>query len=430
MKNNYYDLRYVTITNASQSYFIDSTYVGSNGYSTAYSVTVNTVTASTASDPKVVNDPQSLSLTYDPSDSTTHLTWRKSLYPSAFKDAVIMENGNVRNSVTTASDTTYDLKLNQVVFGNASSVSLTVNSKYPPKNNNYYPFTGSATIANPTGAKRIYNGYQQYYYNKTLGAVMGFDGHWIRIYNSSMRAIDSIAQTASFSMPYPGNYIYYSSGGITQLNLLTRATKKVPTQSHYGHYSIGPAFVSGADNQLASCGIFDQTGFPYLEYQTDLADMNSDSIVNYQYTEIPYDPNQNYSFTNRVLSDDGRYAIMGSYIYQITNNTFNLIGSVSGTLQFRPDNSDQIIKTSFPTQIISTSSLSILNTVSPPFPGFTQKNYDPVTKNILFEEYNVNRIYLVNIDTGVAIPISAFSIGWTFINGYLISNTGYYLKIM
>jgi hypothetical protein len=82
-----------------------------------------------------------------------------------------------------------------------------------------------------------------------------------------------------------------------------------------------------------------------------------------------------------------------------------------------------------PTVILKTTDLSTLRTLTPPA-GYQLANYDPATKNMLYQMPSGTKVYLINIDTLKVTEISAWSTGWTFINGWLIHNSGYCKKIM
>lgn len=393
------------------SFYIDSSYVG--GSPSHYFISIKTISGSATSSTVSANAPQNVTIKYRSSDSTATLVWRKSNYAGSFKEAVVSENGVKRKVITNPNDTSLVLKLNNVLFGRYSTVSLTINSKYPYAY--YQPFKDSLLIDNPVGAKRT-EAYQTYYYNKAIGALMAYSPGYgsLRTFDSNMKVIDSIRISSTFSMPYPGNYLYFpSTGGVTQLNLITKATKKYQTKGYYGSY-ITPHFISGSDNQLVSYSLKDTT-YPWdIQYSSQVVDLLSNSAI---------------GSLGLKLSDDGRYAVMNGGMYEIKGGNLNPIGSLYPVYIFRPDNNDELIYLGSPTTILKSSDRTILRTITPPVSEYTNINYDPATKNILYTKYGANKIFLINIDTQKVTTVNASGAAW-FINGLLINQDGYYLKIM
>lgn len=416
----------VTITNPQLYSYIDSAYVGGEpvGFQVAVSTNIHTVYGENV----VVNDPQAISVQFNTADSTAILSWRKSRFENAFKEVVITENEKLRKTITDPEDTSLVLKLNEVMFGLRSTINVTINAKYPYAN--YKPSSVTEYNDNPLGAKRTEPN-QVLYYNKVLDAIMGYSSSYglLRRYDHSMKSVDSIRVNGSFSLPYPGNYLYYISvGGVTQLNLLTKETKSISTKGFYKSV-ITPIVVSGANNQLVCYSLIDTT-YPWdNRYNRGIVDLTSNTIISQSDTE--YDPKSGY-YEPTILSDDGRYARNRQALFTITGNAVTQSAFLNSVgYDFRPDNNDELIFRGTPTTIIKTSDLTTLRTLTPPVSGYFRKSYDPATKTILYMGDNVNEVYLINIDTQIVTTVKARSNSCvSLVNGILFDYNGYYIKVM
>jgi hypothetical protein len=425
IKSGTYDKR-LTITDPNRTSYIDSTYVG--GEPVNFTVVVNTNLATAISNTVIVNDPQAISIKFNTTDSTAVVKWRKSKFEGAFKEVAITENDILRKTITNPNDTSLVLKLKEVIFGLASTISVTINAKYPYAN--YKPFSVTEYNSNPLGAKRT-EPYQRLYYNKVLDAIMGYSSSYglLRTYNNDLKVIDSIRVNGTLSMPYPGNYLYFAvSGGIRQVNLLTKETKNISTKGHY-QTVITPDKISGASNQLVSYGLIDAT-YPWdNRYNKGIVDISSNTII-FQ-SDVEYDL-KNGTYGPIFLSDDGRYAKSGQAIFTTTGNTLTQSAFLNSVAyDFRPDNNDELIFRGTPTTIIRTSDLTTLRTLSPPVSGYFRKNYDPATKTMLYMGEGAREVYLINIDTQVVTSVKALSNNCVnLVNGVLFDVNGYFLKVM
>jgi hypothetical protein len=418
-----------TITDPNKNFYIDSTYIGPMIKS--FMVSVNTNLYSTTSNVVTIDEPQSVQFSYNPSDTTAILKWRKIRFEGAFKEVVIMENNTIRKTIMNAADTIVTLKLNEVYFGSTASVSLKIYPKYPLPYSQ--PFSFSEYIRNPLDLPEITA--NKFYYNKILDALMGYstnDGY-LKTYNSFMKAIDSVRIFYNFRMPYPGNYIYYPvTGGISQYNIITKQVKTIQTKGHYNSYPTPYSFI-GADNDLVIYSLRDYTNFWDVRSVTRLVNFSSGETTTL--SDTWYDPKGDYdvvysgSFGSRVLSDDGKYVIYNYQIFRVSGVDLINPSSLPSAQEFRPDNSEEIISTYPPVGIYKTSNASFLRNISPPETGCLLVNYDPATKNILYSKYSENKVYLVNIETSAVITVRA-SYVQALMNGILFDGNGHYLKVL
>lgn len=418
-----------TITDPNKNFYIDSAYIGPMIKS--FMVAVNTNLYSSASNVVTIDEPQSVQFSYNSSDTTAILIWRKTRFEGAFKEVVILENDIIRKTIVSPTDTMVSLKLN-VYFGLRPSLSVKIYPKYPLQNSQ--PFVFNENILNPLGLPKIASN-QRFYYNKTLDALMGYstnDGY-LRTYNSSMKAIDSVRVFYNFRMPYPGNYIYYPvTGGISQYNIITKQVKTIQTKGHYNSFITPYSFV-GADNDLVIYSLRDYTNFWDVHSVTRLVNFSSGESTTL--SDTWYDPKGDYdvvysgNFGSRVLSDDGKYVIHNYRIYRVNGVDLINPSSLPSAQEFRPDNSEEIISTYPPVGIYKTDDASFLRNISPLETGCLLVNYDPATKTILYSKYSENKVYLVNIETSAVITVRA-SYVQALMNGILFDGNGHYLKVL
>jgi hypothetical protein len=413
-----------TYTDRRRNFYVDSSYVG--GEPVGYWLQVNTISSYSASDEKVIFEPQNVRISYRSVDSSALITWRKVKYDGALKEIVLTENDILKKTILASSDTTFTLKLTDVLFGANSTIGWKLSQKYPYKNQS--PLTSSIIVDNPVGAKRV-QPYQNLFYNKTLNTIMSYSGTFglLRVYDTNMKIIDSMQMSSNYSIPYPGRYVYYpQSGGVVQQDIITKSTKSFPTKSFYSP-SITPNRVSGADNGLIAYDYFDRT-YPWdVLYGWGVGNIKTLAI--YSQGDISYDPKVNVILPLNI-SDDGRYVMRGGSISDSQTNV--AISYLPGTVyEFRPDNNDEVIYLGSPTTILKTSDKTLLRTLTPPEPGYTRGNYDTGSKNILYTKYQAKKIYLINIDDQRVTSINACgSCISTLVNGLLFDGRGYYVKVL
>lgn len=410
------------INNRSQAFFIDSSYV--SGSSLRYQLIVNTYLHSSFN-AIAVSYPQSVTIEPSSMDSTVILKWSKSKFERAFKNATIIENNTVRKVITDVNDTSLVLKLKEALFGGESNITITINAKYP---GNYpTPFSETKKIDYPTGAKKIHEG-QSLYYSKAINSILGYNATLLRIYDSSMKETDSFSISGLLSMPYPGNYIYYTiSGGVAQLNLQTREVKTYLTKGTHGT-PITPSLISGTNGNLVSYIFLDRTYPSDVRINSGIIDFTNNVNALSQYDER-YSP-LSFLFSSLILSDDGRYSKTGQIIRNFDGNALTTL-LPNNDYFFRQDNNDEIIYQGTPTTVINTKNGDVLRTISPPISDYYLANYDPATKKLFYKSSNATKIYLIDIENQKATPIDAWSNGCGyFLNGILFDYYGNYKKII
>lgn len=421
VQQNYNYKKTVTITDATRSYWIDSSFVG--GYRVDYAVTTYSKNAN-AYGTGYYFDGQYLSMTsYSTADSTAKLIWYKSKFAKALKEYAIYENSTLRASITVNTDTTFSLKLNQLVFGRGSSITIKVNPNY---NFTDYPITTNTwQIENPIGVKPL-NGAPTMYFNSGINALLGIKDFSTRIciYNSSMRVIDSLyLSTPSVIVPYTGNFFYTRPyGAVAKVDLVARQGVKIDLSTIIGFQQSN--VISGTSNQWVS---YTQTAVDGTT--ATIYDWSTNTSI---YSKKTMAPNKGDS---PWLADDGRFVLFSpSYeVNKISGGALQLVGTLSNPgafVGFRPDNTDEMIfNSSGNIAIYNSNDLSLKRTIPAPGVSVNFGNYDPASRNLLFEESNADIVYLVNIDTQQVKSVKAIK-GNRLVNGILFSSNYYYLKVL
>lgn len=405
----------IVIKDPNVTSYVDSSYVG--GINT-YTVATVAATGQNSSN-LTVNYPQSASYVYHASDSTLKLIWRKPHYSSALKSITITENGKLINVLSPSADTTYSFHLTSAAFGSTSTIVLTQNASNPFPG--YVPFSFTTLIDNPTNAPHIlasnpnFN-QPNYFYSQVLKAVVACnqkDGY-ARVYNSSMKVIDSLPAVGQFSLPYPGQYAYYTNSTWLDNSVIQRDMANGANKT----YSAGGAFGNGIITALSS------TSNGLVAYVLD------DPIHgNFSVNVININNGALIQSSFYWLSDDGRYAINGLMLYSFNGSQF--VSSLFEPIidgKFRPDNNDELISAASPTMIVKAMDGTLLRTITPPDNSFTWKTYDPVTHMLLYTKTGIYKSYLINIDTNEVKTINGT--GVAFINGILFDSFGNYRKLM
>jgi hypothetical protein len=422
----YFQNKVIDITDRNKNFFVDTTY--SAGYEILIKVALQNEVA-TSNSGIVVSENQSFSFVYN-SDSTVDMKWRKVKYTGTFKSFVVsLDKPGISDpkttTITNALDTTLHLKAD-VVFPHTLQLSFRMLDKFGVER-----YTKSEYINNPSNAPQTLNA-DAWYYNPTLGKVMAYDFGQLMLLNTALE-VEKTLRNGDFSMPWPGRFIYYpTTGAIAQRNLITDEIKLISIPGVYAP-TVSPTAVSGADNNLVNYYAYDLTHAFDRRLIRGTADMSTNTLLNE--TDVEYDPKTTIPPVVDQLSDDGRYFYtrnQGS-LYSVSGATQTYIGhfqNVGGFYGFRPDNNDEIITRFTPTNIVKSSDLTILRTLNLPETGFILRSYDPATKHLLYYKTGADRCYLVNIDTGVAKLIHADGEGCYLINGFLISQGSYYIKVL
>jgi hypothetical protein len=353
-----------------------------------------------------------LKASFNRSDSILNIQWSKSKYPNALKYVLIHFDGNIL-ALKTLPDTTLSTRVTPA-FGQPSTVLAYFALNYP--HSIYQGSQMSVTLKNPLAQGYVYFGQTPYnglnLFSQYLFYSKAYDEFIInmayttgtgplRFVNLAQHTKDSmnLASYYNFCMPYPGNYIYTST---SQVNIGQKTETSLPLN--------GNTFLNGSDNQ-------------HIATNYNIYDLTTSSVVMY--------------LGPQTLSDDGKFSLYrdfsGITIYSFNGGSYPSSVTISGAyccLRFRPDNCTELYNYSSLTGKISILS-SIDGTVKREFyppSNFGISNYDPITKNFLLASYQSSVVYLLNIDTGVQKQINASASA--FLNGYLFSTDGGYLKIM
>lgn len=403
----------IVITDSSVSSYSDSAYV--EGMQKTYILTLNVGPGNVMTQPFSMYEPPVMKATFNPSDSVVNIRWSKSKYISAVSGVLIHFDGNLL-ALKAPADTSLTTKITPL-FGQPSTALAYYNLKYP-----HAYFTGaqaSVTLKNPLAQGYLYFGQTPYnglnlfpqylFYSKVSDEFVINMGYTtgtgpLRFANLTQHTKDSMNLNSyyNFCMPYPGNYIYTST---SQIGVAQKTITSLPLN--------GSTFFNGADNQ-------------YITTNYNIYDLASNSVV--------------MSLGSQTISDDGKFSLYSSYsgiqVYSLNGNPYTSPASIpSGYygLRFRPDDCTELYNySSFTGKISILSSIdgSLKREYTAPS-NFGMYNYDPVTKNFLFGNYQYNVVYLLNIDTGVLKQINASGAYCSvLLNGYLFSRDGAYLKII
>jgi hypothetical protein len=241
-----------------------------------------------------------------------------------------------------------------------------------------------------------------------------------------MQVVDSISTNYNgldLIVPYPGNFVYPLDHGVANItNLSTKQKAAMIFYNAIGYQKL--SMLSGTSNQWISYTLTMVDGTTATIY-----DWSTNTTIYAKKTPAPGTGQSPY------LADDGRFVLFSPsfQVDKISGSTLQLVGTLSnpGTfVSFRPDNTDEMIFSSFgKISIYNSNDLTLSRTIAAPGVSSAFVNYDPVSHNLLFEERYTNVIYLVNIDTQQLKTVRAVS-GNRLVNGILFSLNDYYLKVL
>ena len=188
-----------------------------------------------------INEPQKFSLTYTARDSIAQLKWKPSRFYNAFGSVVITENQTLRQTITSASDSTLTLKLNEVLWGKSESVMLQVF----PKDQRRDPYESREFLNNTTPVELL-RGRPTLYYQDGIKQVVGYSQSTslVYFYDDQLGVTDSVTvYTSALAVPFSGNYAYYvNNNSVVRWNLATN--EKVHSNDN-ANYVIEPLSIQG-----------------------------------------------------------------------------------------------------------------------------------------------------------------------------------------
>lgn len=407
--------------------WVDSTYVSG---SASYHLTVRNILYSRSTE-KTVNYPQQVQVDYTSEDSTALITWRKLPFTGAFKGMEILENEDSRVTITSASDTTLALKLKHVVMGRRSMIDLQLHGKYVASP----VFSYRHWIDNPLALKRLENT-AILDYSLGLNNLIGFNSsdNQLKVFDADLNVIATdISTWGAPYVPSSGQYVYFKSlFELIRKDFQTKELRFITASKR----NSGPARIlaySAGGNGNVIFTFIDDSEIYEPEYHTRIYNINSGVLIHS--SKSYYDPKSGY-YPAPLMSGDGRFVYRSNNrtIFEIEADTLKevgyipLIGSFVG---FRQDNNEEIFLSDASSILLcSTLDFSVLKTIPKPESGYTFKNYDPATKNILFVKSTATRAYLVNAETDAVKVLSVYGDAYRFYNGILFDDQqGYYLKV-
>lgn len=415
--------REIVFNDSLSTFWVDSSFLWG---SASYQLAVINAFGSAVSNNAYINEQQKFTLTYNSSDSTALLKWKPSRFSNAFKSVVITENQTQRATISNASDSTFTLKLNEVLWGRSESVMLQVF----PKDQTQAIFE-SREFFNPVTTSRI-NGTPTLYYQS--GKVIGHSTQYdlVYFYDDQMKVTDSVRVFSPvIAVPYSGNFVYYVSG-----NQLVRWNVVTGNKIYFNDWSgffIEPHSIHGSSNGLVSYFSLNNQVFWDQHVSEAILNTNDNSFI--VRTNSSYDPKMHIPPQSRVLSDEGGFSLTvnGMHISRIENNNLVPVGGLpylGAFFSFRPDNNAEILLRSYGSvSIVSSLNLQLLRTIQLPT-GYNMTGYDPVTHYVVCAKTDGTVVYLINIDTNDTRTVPAYSTGWQLMNGYLFNYGGQYIKVL
>lgn len=420
--------RSVVLQDPSANFWIDSSYTG--GYATTYHVNVSNLAGNITSTLNL-SDLQALTSEYSAMDSTVVLRWRKVKYPGALKRYAFYINDVLVNSISLHSDTVYRHKFDNVLFGGIVRLDFKVEAQYP----SYREYSENYINYNPLEAPQLSGNPILYWHAGTQQLIAKRDDEKAYVYSPDMQSFTSYTFSDDIAVPASGPYFYYISGFfIHQVNLLTHTIVK--TVSREGLSSFNPTLQAGA-NQLvlynAYGGGFTQYSLGRFYYDFSTETSIKKVIAQYDAKEVMVSALQapvlsgggTYAFHNHskdILHYDGA-SLLENYSSPPANVAF---------LGFRPDAFDQYFWMDFSSREVKLYTIegnTLVNTLPSIPSGYHFRNYDPVSKYLLFENTTASQLYLMHIETGVQkiIPVSPNG-NFTLLNGKLFTRDGYYYE--
>jgi hypothetical protein len=414
--------REIVFNDSLSTFWVDSSFLWG---SASYELTVTNAFGSASSN-AYINEEQKFTLIYNSSDSTAFLKWKPSRFYNAFKNVVITENQTPRETISSASDSTFTLKLKEVLWGRSESVMLQVLPKDPQQN-----VFESREFFNPVTNSRI-NGVPTLYYQS--GRVIGHSSQYglVYFYDDEMNVTDSVGVFSPvIAVPYSGNYVYYVDGNrIVRWNVVTDNKTYFNDQSGF---IIEPHSIHGSSNGLASYFSLN-TQVPWDQRVSEgILNTNDNSFI--VRTNSSYDPKINIPPQSRVLSDEGGFSldVNGRNNSRIEANNLVPIGTLpylGAFFSYRPDNNDEILLKGYESiSIISSIDLQLQRSIQLPT-GYSMTSYDPVTHYAVCTKTEGTVVYLINIDTNDTRTVPAYSTGWQLMNGYLFNYASQYIKVL
>jgi hypothetical protein len=406
------------------SLWIDSAYVGF--YQAKYQFYV-TNSVSTLLQERIVAETLDFDVSYNAFDSSVTLSLPKPKFYGAFGRYEIGENGIARMQIENHNQTNVTFKLLTVGFNYTANLSLGIFSK-DPDHPNGFANKGVDKLVVP---RKFYQPFKSYHYNVERNVIAAFresgtTGQIVLLNPTTMVPLDSvnIHNGPSYSIPYRGNFVYYSRPkDLVQVNLITHEEKSFPAITTT--FGSGPSQITAANGEVVSYGWFGPAPTTGVIYYGRVFDMESgQTIYTYESPSGPY---------NHILSCDGIFLCSNILnIYRITGLTTNLTGKLTTTgklIGFRDDRTDEIMSASgHRVYIYDANTLSLKRIVAAPV-GSTFQTYDVIKGKLVFNDASAGKIYVVDIEDAETRAYNAFTGNFAMLNGILFTSQGEYIKL-
>lgn len=424
------------IYDQNQTTLVDSTFAGT--YRGRYSLSVanlfgtNTAGASTGFD-------CNFTMVYNPTDSTFSITWPKPPYEGPLESYTVTEHSGYLKSVvhvtsTNHTDTTFNFKLAYPFYGASTEIDLAMTGK-----NGKALLFSTQSIPDPVQASTLKHTIQYPAYNADLKSVFSIgsvaNNYYIYRYDDKLQLTDSIASTASFSIPFRGKYGYYSKApNLVQVDLETHQTTMFNIKTSLSES--GPSGLSASSTGSVAFGCFSNIIRPVTAFYR-VYDFQSNSIRN-EWSRV-IDTNLQI----QKLSTTGKYlAINYNTVSKWDGSTYqHLYDFKSSFLTFMNDDEDKVlIRTLAGVDIFDLTTLAVVKSINCPYDPNNYFGifdcyavvYDPVRQDVIFHCQD-GLFYIVNINTGavkktfIKIPYQKTAIA--FLDGVLYLPDGNYLKL-
>jgi hypothetical protein len=388
----------ITITDPSKNFFVNPWYVGR--YPMTYQVLSHSQEHTVISQPTyalVSAQDYDLTLTgeFRSSDSTVLLQWNKAPFPGAFKHYRIWNGDGNDLLVTNVGDTSLRVRPPKVLFGLPISYNLLIEavSHYSPSPFNNY------SIPNPIPHLKIYSGQPGAIdFNVTHNRIASQGSFLLlRLYDANFQKVDSVYQSWYLSMPYEGDFIYYSDNEkIMKKHLGTGHVTVYDVITSDPLSSTPNVFLSGStSNSLVvyAYWVAGAPGFANIR-RVNVHNLATNELVS-QFTVDP-------STATYKISAFGKYLLTGNNIYEYVGSALEFRWAISsGTylIGLMPDNEEQIIL--LHNQSVTVNNMidgTLVRTIPVPT-GYVYTNYDPVTHSVFFTQAGSEVSYAINIVT-------------------------------
>ena len=417
----YNSTRTILISDAQQSFWIDSSYV--TGFPLTFEVVTNTVSSFNVGRGDYHHLPLFI-MEYEPADSTVSLAWTKPKFANALKSYVVTENSEARVELDNINDTTYRFKLD-AICGQRSTISVV----FKPSYNGYRDWFFEEDVVEPVLLATL-SGPSSFTYNMTLKKLFRFNNS-----NGKLLSYDEDFAPAGElqlsgvkpSIPGLGNYGYYIEGNsVVRVDLTTGETTSHEESGEIPNTGITSASSTGL---VSMSGTVNSQSGPPIAF-TQIKQFAADEFIYFRGQKIF----ETSPPPAAILSDDGKYAYFygDGEVYRINGPDLTSIGKVSVIVDFRMDDNEELLTTSGLRDVVriyNTADLSLNRTISAPEAGFTFSFYDPVTNTLLFQNPSSWVKYIIDVESGEVRVIKSAAV-YRYISGSIFLDDRHYKKVL